>query len=51
MREGPTVDDERQQRYFELGEDYWWLQGKYDFLRTYLPWFDTQEAREAEDPR
>ena len=43
VREGPTVDNERQRRYFELGEDYWWLRGKYDFLRTYLSWFDTQE--------
>ena len=33
------MDNERQQRYFELGENYCWLRGKYDFVRLFLSWY------------
>jgi len=33
------MDNERQQRYFDLGQNYFWLRGKYDFVRQYLVWY------------
>lgn len=41
------MDNERQQRYFDLGENYCWLRGKYDFVRTFLSWYVTHPPDQA----
>jgi SAM-dependent methyltransferase len=38
------MDKDQQQRYFDLGQSYFWLSGKYDFLRIYLSSLDVPQS-------